>query len=293
MEPSKKENEPAPAGTMSRRAFMGTVGGGVAGMVVAAEAIDAGRSTENPLKGKRIAMVIDLQRCTGCGGCCIACKTENNVTAGAAWCNRTSETIGTFPNVRIEFITTMCNHCAKAPCVRACPTGAMHKGDGDITMHTPEKCIGCKTCMAMCPYDVIWRNTEEPHRFWKDKQSALKDCTASGAEVLENTGGSGLPSYNSSKESSSPGMGLRYKGIVEKCTFCDHLLAKGEVPFCVSSCPADARIVGDLNDPNSAVSKILGKYRPWRLREHLGTEPKVYYVRAFNPGNYRRTKGSI
>ena len=98
--------------------------------------------------------------------------------------------------------------------------------------------------------------------------------------------------YNPAKESSSPGRGLRYKGIVEKCTFCDHLLQQGELPFCVTSCPADARIVGDLNDPNSAVRRILGKYRPWRLKEHLGTEPKVYYVREFNPGNYRRTKGS-
>jgi len=288
MESRKKKNKPASAGQMSRRGFMGAVGAGVAGVALAEHG-----ASEHSLKGKRIAMVIDLQRCTGCGGCVISCKTENNVTAGAAWANRAARTVGTFPNVRMEFVPTLCNHCEKAPCVRACPTGAMHKGDGDITMHTPEKCIGCKTCMAMCPYGVIWRNTEEPHRFWKDEESAIKGCTSSGAEVLKRVKTEGLPNYNATKESRSPGLGLRQKGIVEKCTLCDHLLVQGKLPFCVTSCPANARIVGDLNDPNSAVSKILGKYRPWRLKEHLGTEPKVFYVREFNPGNYHGTKGSI
>ncbi len=295
MESRNKENETASTVKMSRRGFLGAAGAGVASLAVASEAGQTNASANNSLKGKRIAMVIDLQRCTGCGGCVISCKSENNVTGGTTWAGRQCKTVGKFPNVRIEFIPTLCNHCEKAPCVRACPTGAMHKADGDITMHTPEKCIGCKTCMGMCPYTpgVIWRNTKAPHRFWKDKTSAIKGCTSSGAEVLEKAKGQGLPNYNSAKESSSPGLGLRYKGIVEKCTFCDHRLKQGKLPHCVDSCPADARIVGDLNDPNSAVTKLLGKYRPWRLKEHLGTEPKVYYVREFNPGNYTRTKGKV
>ena len=102
-----------------------------------------------------------------------------------------------------------------------------------------------------------------------------------------------IPYYNPDKEKSFPGAGLRYKGISEKCTFCDHRVKDGKLPFCVTGCPANARIFGDLNDPNSEVSKILGKYRPWRLKEHLGTEPKVFYVRSFNPGTYQTTKGNI
>jgi molybdopterin-containing oxidoreductase family iron-sulfur binding subunit len=278
---------------MSRRGFLGTVGAGVAGLAVAEAAPAAEGSTKTSLKGKKLVMVIDLQRCTGCGGCVITCKSENNVQTGARWAGIISKTVGTFPNVRMEFVPTLCNHCAKAPCVRACPTGAMHKGDGDITMHTPAKCIGCKTCIAMCPYEVISRNSKEPHRFWKDKKTHIEGCTSCGEEVTEQVRAEGLPHYNSGKESSSPGMGLRYKGIVEKCTFCDHLVKEGKLPFCVTSCPANARIFGDLNDPNSEVSRILGKYRPWRLKEHLGTEPKVYYVREFNPGNYPTSKGSV
>ncbi len=293
-ESRKDPNGSKKSGKLSRREFMGTVGAGVAGLA-AAEAVsagEAGKSTAS-LKGKKLAMAIDLQRCTGCGGCIISCKSENNIQAGNRWANIMSDTLGTFPNVRLEFKPTLCNHCERAPCVAACPTGAMHKGDGDITMHTPSKCIGCKTCIAMCPYDVISRNTKEPHTFWKSKTPLIKGCTSSGVEVTEKVKAKGLPYYNPGKETSSPGMGLRYKGIVEKCTFCDHLVAEGKLPFCVTSCPASARIFGDLNDPESEISHILGKYRAWRRKEHLGTEPKIYYVRDFNPGNYTRTKGSV
>jgi molybdopterin-containing oxidoreductase family iron-sulfur binding subunit len=80
---------------------------------------------------------------------------------------------------------------------------------------------------------------------------------------------------------------------VEKCTFCDHRVKRGELPYCIEACPANARIFGDLNDPNSDVSKVLGKYRSWRFKEELGTEPKVFYVRSFNPGSNVAGKGSI
>jgi molybdopterin-containing oxidoreductase family iron-sulfur binding subunit len=80
---------------------------------------------------------------------------------------------------------------------------------------------------------------------------------------------------------------------VEKCTFCDHRIRKGKLPYCVEACPANARIFGDLDDPNSEVNKILGRYKPFRLKEELGTEPKIYYVRSFNPGTYEKTKGGL
>jgi len=282
-------------GAISRRDLLkaGSVGAvvGVAGETALAG--EAGGS--KALKGTNLAMVIDLQRCTGCGGCLISCKSENNVQTGVTFAKKIVKTVGTFPNVRFEFIPTLCNQCENAPCARACPTGAMHKDKkiGGITMHTPEKCIGCKTCMAVCPYNVISRNTKDTHRFWRGRKATIEGCTSAPVEVTAKVKGNRIPHYNPDKEKSAPGAGLRYKGIVEKCTFCDHLVKEGKLPFCVQSCPANARIFGDLNDPKSEVSKLLSKYRPWRLKEHLGTEPKVFYIREFNPGNYPRTKGSL
>ena len=293
MHESNKKKDALMNTKMSRRGFMGAVGASVAGLTLADKASGAETAAGTSLKGKKLAMVIDLQRCTGCGGCIISCKSENNVQTGLAWSSKISKTVGKFPNVREEYIPTLCNHCAKAPCVRSCPTKAMHKGDGDITMHTPAKCIGCGTCITMCPYEAVSRNYGQTHRFWKSTESIIKGCTSSGAEITEKVKGTGIPYYNSAKESSSPGMGLRYEGIVEKCTFCDHKVRKGELPFCVTSCPANARIFGDLNDPRSEVTKLLSRYRPWTLKPHLGTEPRVYYIREFNPGNYPNTKGSI
>ncbi len=272
---------------VSRREFLKAGGTGVA-------VLSAGQTASaEETKGKRLAMVIDLQRCTGCGGCVISCKSENNVQRGNAWASRFLKTSGKFPNVRFEFIPTLCNHCENAPCVKGCPTKAMYKGYGDITMHAPEKCIGCKTCIAMCPYGVISRHYEDPHPHWRSDDALIKNCTSSPNEVTQKVKGKVIPYYNNSKEKSTPGSGLRYKGIVEKCTLCDHRIKKDLLPHCVISCPANARIMGDLNDPNSEVSKLLAKYRPWRLKEHLGTEPKVFYIREFNPGASERTKGSV
>jgi molybdopterin-containing oxidoreductase family iron-sulfur binding subunit len=285
MNSSEQENQTISEKKVSRRDFLKAGGAGTA---VLAGAGAQSASASDSSKGKRLAMVIDLHRCTGCGGCVISCKKRGN-----AWASRKTKTTGKFPNVRFEFIPTLCNHCEKAPCVKGCPTGAMHKGYGNITMHTPKKCIGCKTCMAMCPYGVISRHYDDPHPHWRSNDVLMKDCTSSSKEMNTKVKGNVIPYYNDAREKSTPGSGLRYKGIVEKCTLCDHRVKKGLLPHCVTSCPADARVMGDLNDPNSAASKLLAKYRSWRLKEHLGTEPKVFYVREFNSGATERTKGSV
>ncbi len=287
-----KQDTPASGGGISRRDLLklGGVASAVALVPVDAALADGKHSS---LKGKKLAMVIDLQRCTGCGGCIISCISENNIQAGVTWAKKESKTLGKFPNVRLEFIPTLCNHCHEAPCVRGCPTGAMHKCDGDTTAHDPNICIGCKTCKAMCPYDVISINSTETHRYWRDNKSAIAGCTSSGQQVVDKVGGDVIPYYNKDKEKTFTGAALRYKGIPEKCTFCDHRTVDGLLPFCVVSCPANARIFGDLNDPKSEVSMLVGKYDAMRLKEHLGTEPKIYYIRSFNPGNYPSTKGSV
>jgi molybdopterin-containing oxidoreductase family iron-sulfur binding subunit len=289
MKSCEQQNKLLAENKVSRRDFLKAGGAGVAFMAGAQTASGKGSHS----KGKRLAMVIDLQHCTGCGGCAISCKSENNVQQGNFWAKVKTTTKGKFPNVGFESLPTLCNHCENAPCVKGCPTGAMHKGYGNITMHAPEKCIGCKTCIAMCPYDVISRHYEDPHPHWKSDETLIKGCTSSPKEVTEKVKGNVIPNYNDAREKSTPGSGLRYKGIVEKCTLCDHRVKNGLLPHCVLSCPCNARVMGDLNDLNSAASKLLAKYRPWRLKEHLGTEPKVFYIRSFNPGASESTKGSV
>ena len=238
----------------------------------------------------RYAMVIDLQRCTGCSACSISCRNENNVPDGIYWANKLTETSGVFPNVRYHYMPTLCNHCENAPCVRGCPTRAMHKLENGITMHNPKKCIGCKYCEFNCPYGVIYFNWSKPHKFWRNREKVL-DGTASPQAEVQKAGGKSIPYYNPEREDTLPG--IRPKGVVEKCTFCDHRLKRGKLPRCVDACPADARVFGDMDDPNSKVRQLLGKFRPFRLREQIGTEPHVFYIRDFNPANYQPGKGGI
>ena len=239
----------------------------------------------------RYAMVIDLQRCVGCGSCSISCRNENNVSEGFYWSHKITETSGTFPNVRYHYIPTLCNHCTNAPCVRGCPTLAMHKLENGITMHDPKKCIGCRYCMINCPYGVIYFNWKDPHTNWKDKRELIKGVTSSPAEEIKTLDARGVPYYNPHRDATLPG--IRPKGVVEKCTFCDHRIMEDKLPRCVESCPADARIFGDLDDPKSQVNHLLGKFRPFRLKEAQGTEPAVFYIRDFSSAGYPRTKGGI
>ena len=239
----------------------------------------------------KYAMVIDLHRCVGCSACIIGCKNENNLSEGVAWSSKITRTVGKFPNVRYEYIPTLCNHCTNAPCVAACPTEAMYKSPEGLTLLDPDKCIGCRYCMAACPYGVISFNGDDPHPFWREETETIPGGTVSPIELTEQVGGTVLPYYNPDRAETFPG--IRPKGIVEKCTFCDHRLKKGQLPYCVEVCPANARIVGDLDDPDSEVNQLIGKYHTSRLREEMGTEPKVYYIRSFQPGGYTKTKGGV
>lgn len=227
---------------------------------------------------KRYGMVIDLHRCVGCAACDIACKTENNVPEGFHWSNHIIETSGVFPNVRYRYIPTLCNHCDDAPCVANCPTTAMHKSDDGLTLHDAGLCIGCAACMVSCPYGVIYRNEETPHGHWQDDTAILPGCTATPKEVADESG-TPIPGYNPARAETYPG--IREKGLPEKCTLCDHRLVRGELPWCVESCPTNARIFGDLNDPDSPPRRAIAKHAPRVLRKDQGTRPKVFYIRDY------------
>lgn len=225
----------------------------------------------------KFGMVIDLHKCVGCSACAISCKSENNVDEGMFWANYVHRTTGSFPHTKYEYVPTLCNHCENAACVRVCPTQAMYKDENGITLHDPEKCIGCKSCIQACPYGVINYNDRKPHQKWKDTTAAIEGATGTGKEIADATG-TPIPYYNADREFTYEG--IRSKGIVEKCTFCDHRTTKGLNPWCVESCPADARIFGDLDDPNSEISLTLQKYDSDVLLPDKGTKPKVFYVRS-------------
>ena len=171
----------------------------------------------------------------------------------------------------------------------------MFKTPDGITMLNEERCIGCRACQEACPYSmdevlkdgssgeysVISYNEEgEPtQQFYLDKKQLIKNGSTTGAELVTLTGTNPpheTKYYDPNYES------VRRENIVEKCIFCAHRLINNELPACVDACPADARIVGDIDDANSDVSKLLKKHKSFVLQPDEGTKPNVYYIREYS-----------
>jgi Fe-S-cluster-containing dehydrogenase component len=248
-------------------------------------------------------MVINLERCVGCGCCTIACKAENNTRNRADgqsfnWADLLIKTEGIFPNVMHRVMPVLCNHCTDAPCVTACPVTpkAMYKTPEGITMHDDELCIGCRACQNACPYShaeltdsslagetysVISYNAHggEVQPQWTDKSVMIPGCTASGAETAK-AAGAPTPTFN--KFVAGDVEPIRRAGVVEKCTFCYHRTSNGMQPACVEVCPSKARIFGDQDDPNSQIAKVLKAEKSVRLQEDKGTRPNVHYIRKYS-----------
>jgi len=224
-------------------------------------------------------MVINRHKCVGCGACNFGCKIENNVGDGLSWAKVETITKGKFPDVTFEHITTLCNHCDNAPCVKACPTVAMYKTDDGLTLHNPNKCIGCQSCVVACPYGMISFNKVSADKKWTSSSTLIKKCTTSGKEVAKKSGEK-IPFYNPERHTKRY-PGIRGRGLVEKCTFCDHRIVNNKDPYCVEVCPSKARVFGDLSDPKSNVSKLLKKYPSEVLKPEKGTDPRVYYIRNY------------
>ena len=203
----------------------------------------------------RYGMVIDLKRCSGCKTCSVVCKVANNIPNDIIWNrvlteggNAPDTAGGTWDNPEMQHWPVACQHCENPACVKVCPVGATYKDpETGVVRQDYDKCIGCRMCMAACPYNARTFNWNEPVR-------------ATGASY----GDARVPE--------------RARGVMEKCTLCKERTDEGDEPMCVRCCPADARIFGDLDDPNSEVSKLLASREYTQLHTEFGTKPSVYYL---------------
>jgi phenylacetyl-CoA:acceptor oxidoreductase subunit 1 len=206
------------------------------------------------------AMVIDQAKCVGCGHCIQACRAYNDVSPDIEW---TRLVEGEKIAGQQTFIPIQCMHCEDAPCTHVCLVGATKQRPDGIVMMDYDKCIGCRYCEVSCPYGSRSFNWEA----FKGDNPAV-------------------PSWG------QPEVARRPRGVVEKCSFCYQRIDRGlelgltpgvdqaATPACVVACPMKARVFGDLNDPESPVSILLSEHASYRLREDLGTNPRVYYLPA-------------
>ncbi len=200
----------------------------------------------------RYGMVIDLKRCFGCYGCQVSCKAEHATPPGVFFARVIKREIGAYPNVRKVFLPVLCMHCETPPCETVCPTGATFKRPDGIVDIDRELCVGCRYCMQACPYEARYFN--DAQRWYFGDQ---------GPTEYEAVGARNHPI-----------------GVVMKCNFCAHRLEAGELPSCVVTCPTTARTVGDLDDPESLVSRLIKERGGEPLHPELGTGPSVYYLPA-------------
>jgi molybdopterin-containing oxidoreductase family iron-sulfur binding subunit len=238
----------------SRRTFLAGLGGmALAGSLAPPWA----RGSES----RRLALVVDLNRCRGarpgCDLCRQACHSAHNVPSIPdpaheikwIWDEEfprvfpTEVRPGLPPEIGTSTVPVLCNHCANPPCVRVCPTGATFVKPNGIVGMDEHRCIGCRYCMSACPYGSRSFNFVDPRPFLRTTNTDYP---------------------------------TRTRGVVEKCTFCEERLASGKRPACVEACPAQAMTFGDIGDP--AIQERLASSRILRRRPELGTSPYVFYI---------------
>ena len=219
-------------------------------------------------------MAVDLDRCTGCEACVVACHAENNIRiSGEAevaegrqinWIRIERYWEGEYPNAKLKFMPVLCQHCGNAPCEPVCPVyAAYHTPDG-LNAQVYNRCVGVRYCGNNCPYSVRYFNWFEPH--WDEPLNAQLN----------------------------PDVTVRSVGVMEKCTFCvqriraaqetaqqeSRRVRDGEVtPACAQSCPTEALVFGDRNDPNSRMAKLMKNDRGFKLLGSLGTDPAITYLK--------------
>jgi len=215
-------------------------------------------------------MTVDMDRCTGCQACVVACQSENNVPINEeehfhqgraiAWIRIERYWEGEFPNVKARFIPMLCQHCDNAPCEPVCPVYATYHNEEGLNVQVYNRCVGTRFCANNCPYHVRFFNFWEP--VWPvDLRNQL-----------------------------NPDVTVRSRGIMEKCSFCVQRIRRatrgkrqvpdGEIsPACVQACPTDTLVFGDMNDPESKVTRMSKDERGYQVLKNLGTDPGVTYLK--------------
>jgi len=230
-------------------------------------------------------MVIDLEKCTGCQACTAACAMENNRLPGEQWQDVIFFTEGEYPSAQVKWFPRPCMQCENPSCVHVCPTRATYKTEDGFVLIDWDRCIGCRYCMIACPYGV---------RFYTDEKPVAPP------DMRKVFGGKDGRSWNppwkmpDEREDWKRGVGIQPRGVVSKCTFCYHRVSKAPkgtadlsehdpktreyTPACVVACPPTARYFGDLDNPESEVSKLIANKSGVRLLDQLGNKPQVYYL---------------
>ncbi len=243
---------------------------------------------EREFKGHHWGMAVDLNSCTGCNACVVACNAENNVPIVGKeqvkmaremhWIRIDRYYSGDLKNPEVVRQPVMCQHCDNAPCENVCPVGATTNSKEGINQMAYNRCIGTRYCNNNCPYKV--------------RRFNFLDYTKADA-IPENTYDPAEMTMDLKRMVLNPDVVIRAKGVIEKCSMCvqriqekkldakleNRPLADGEIkPACAQGCPADAIVFGDLNDKNSNISKFFENERNYHLLEELHTLPSVGYL---------------
>ena len=226
-------------------------------------------SDAGPMEGVHFAYALDLSRCVGCRRCVYACVEENNQSRDPQihWIKVLSmekekgvDLADADPYYQPDqvpedghfYMPVACQHCENSPCTKVCPTGATWAEKDGIVVIDYDWCIGCRCCMAACPYGARHFNWAEP--------------TIPEGELNPNT------HYLGNRP--------RMKGVVEKCTFCIQRVRQGRYPACVEVCPVGARKFGNILDPDSEIRYIIEHKRVLVLKAELHTVPRFFYFYA-------------
>ena len=229
------------------------------------------RALEKPASERHWVMVIDLRKCVGCNACTVACVAENKLPPGVVYRPVLAEELGTYPRVTMKFLPKPCMQCDNPPCTPVCPVNATYKNEEGVVVVDYDQCIGCRACMAACPYasrtfDFGLTYAEQLPVF---DGAIVGGGTAAGYEHASKEYGE---DWARNGRNESP------VGNVRKCHFCLHRVKDGILPACTTTCIGRATYFGDINDPDSLVSELIASPNVMRLKEELGTEPRVYYL---------------
>lgn len=229
------------------------------------------RALAKPREQRRWVMVIDLRKCIGCSACTIACIAENKLPPGVVYRPVMEEEIGSFPNVSRRFLPRPCMQCDNPPCVEVCPVSATYKNEDGVVVIDYDECIGCRYCITACPYAARTFDFGDTYT----KGTPVAQGLIVGRERADDY--ERIPNFEYGAEwprerETSP------IGNTRKCQFCLHRLNAGMLPACVTTCIGRATYFGDANDPDSLVSELISRPNVMRLKEDLGTQPRVYYL---------------